>query len=39
MIGLGWGDFWAVVALTLFVVAILIWADYAGSIVEAARLQ
>ena len=37
--GLDWDDFWACVAISLFVAAVLIWADYFSSIMEVARLQ
>lgn len=37
--GLGWEDLWEVVALMLFVIAMLIYADYVGSIMQVSRLQ
>lgn len=39
MTGLDWDDFWTVVAISLFVAAVLIWADYVSGLVEVARLQ
>ena len=36
---LGLEDFWAAVAVALFVIAVYIWADYVTSIGEIAGVQ